>query len=65
MSSDPKVVPFFKGKVNAKYANVPDSLKCIPWDMVRIKFDFILKKCQHLYRHDKATKSPSKRALYL
>lgn len=27
MSSDPKVVPFFKGKVNPKYANVPDSLK--------------------------------------
>lgn len=27
MSSDPKVVPFFKGKVNPKYTNVPDSLK--------------------------------------
>lgn len=27
MSSDPKVVPFFKGTVNPKYANVPDSLK--------------------------------------
>ena len=25
--SDPKVVPFFKGKVNPKYANFPDSLK--------------------------------------
>jgi hypothetical protein len=27
MNCDPKVVPLFKGKVNPKYANVPDSLK--------------------------------------
>jgi len=27
MNSDLKVVPFFKGKINPKYANVSDSLK--------------------------------------